>query len=294
MEDIKARIEKRLFLARLPHNTSEDELREAFSQFGELAECKLVPGRNLGFVGFETWAATHRALVATDNALSLPGHSAGHTLLASFAERTHSVGRGGGADLAKGQSNSRIFISGLPEDVTEGELRHLFSPFGQVEGVKLLPARAHRCCGFVTFSIWGEALDAIEAMHKVPYPQGGTSQLTVVLAEPREPAASRSESEVHSRGGRDVGHGATNTKRRRRDGAGWPAEAFLPDFEQLKAMYLDALEGGATTEECTALHWELMRVREAVLPNHAASPLNLEGAPGIRTSLQKLLAPSIA
>lgn len=189
IEDVKATIEKRLFLRRLPVGVTEDEVRDVFEAFGALTECKVVPGRTIGYVGYETWGAAHHALITTDGQQSLPGHTAGETLIASFAERTSQVGRGGGAHLAKGLPNARVFVGGLPASTTDEDLLELLGPYGRIEGASLLAAKGRWRCGFCNFSIWGEALDAIEALDDTPYPGVPAQEpMTVVLADPRAEA----------------------------------------------------------------------------------------------------------
>lgn len=186
IEDVKATIEKRLFLRRLPVGVTEDEVRDVFEAFGALTECKVVPGRTIGYVGYETWGAAHHALITTDGQQSLPGHTAGETLIASFAERTSQVGRGGGAHLAKGLPNARVFVGGLPVNTTDEDFLELLGPYGRIEGASLLSAKGRWRCGFCNFSVWGEALDAIEALDDTPYPGVPAQEpMTVVLADPR-------------------------------------------------------------------------------------------------------------
>jgi len=78
-------------------------------------------------------------------------------------------------------------VRALPEDTTEQEIEEIFAAFGQIEKISLLPAKRSRRSAFVTFSIWGEALDAIEALNgsRPDNLKGEYNQLGVVLAEPK-------------------------------------------------------------------------------------------------------------
>lgn len=264
VEEVKRAIEKRLFLGRLPCDVSESELRGVFEQFGEITECRIinekVPGKTVAFVGFATWAAAHAALKATDGQVSLQDHKEDQKLVASFAERTSTVGRGGGAHYAKGHTNSRIFVGGLPETVNEDGLREIFEPFGNVEAVSLLAAKTSRRCGFVNFSLWGEAIDAISVMDNEPLQSSelGVTEdvLTVVLADPK---AGKGEGKSDANA-----YEGSALKRRQVDAFGHShAGAQQGEFEKIKNQYLAAAEGNASEEVCTTLHWALMSARSA-------------------------------
>lgn len=269
VEEIKAHIEKRLFIGRLPTNIKQDELGDVFSAYGRLTECKMVPGRGVGFVGFETWGSAHRALLGTDGHPIINGNS--NPAVVSFAERTSTVGKGGGKHLSKGDINSRLFVGGLAESVTEREINDMFSPFGTVEEIKLLPAKGHRRCGFVTLGVWGEALDAIEALDSQDKSEGGDGEpLTVVLAEPNPKeggaggAGRRSFDE--SRGGGPLGatplaRNEPPAKRRRVDGGGSFGGATRAEFESTLMSYFRAMDSAASAEVCDELHEKLMRLR---------------------------------
>lgn len=268
-EQVKTLIEKRLFLGRLPVDTDEDELKLVYGDFGILTEVKKVPDKGMAFVAFQTWAAAHRALKATDGQVALRGHRDGQKLVASFAERTSSAGRGAGQHLAKGLDNTRVFVGGLPEDISEEDLRGLFGRFGELAGLNLLPAKSHRRCGFVNYSIWGEALDAVEQLDAQPYPgrsNGDGSVLTVVLAEPKP-------GQSFSGGGGKGGHGDysgaivehSSAKRRRLDdyGSSDPT-GKRAEFDRLKAEYITAVDSGIREDACTELHNRIMAVRNTL------------------------------
>jgi len=251
LEEVKGAIEKRLFIGRLPTDTGEDELRNVFGDFGELTECRRVVGKTMAFVAYNTWAAAHNALRATDGVVSLKGHSPGQTIVASFAERTSTVGRGGGLHLAKGLDNSRVFVGGLPEDFMDADLKEMFEAHGRVEAVQMLPAKTEKRCGFVTFSIWGEALDAIEALDAKPCPKRTSEEpLTVVMAEPKPGAPYANDLE------------ASAAKRRRVD----ESVSMDPRAElgRLKNSYLQAVESDASEEVCTQIHWSIMSARNSL------------------------------
>lgn len=262
IEDVEAVIEKRLFVGRVPEDTLEEELSEVFSEFGKITH--IQQKAKVAFISFSTWAATHRALLAVDEQMSLRGHREGQTVVASFAERTSKVGRGGGQQFAKGHPNSRVFVGNLPDYATSEEVQRLFEPFGEITGCNLLPAKGRLRCGFVNFDLWGEALDAITELNDSPF-ANGCDNMTVILAQPR---GSKGSGKV------DGGSGGPDVKRRRIEDSGsatgWASNAAsgVPtarnaEYESLKVAYLVAMDGGSSADICTELHNALLNMRHS-------------------------------
>lgn len=261
-EDVVACIEKRLFLGRLPPGITEAQVSQVFSPFGTVTECRIIPEKGVGFVGYTTWAAAHRALLSTDGQACLPG-SPGSAISVSFAEKKSSYVRGAGAHLAKGHDVSRVFVGGLPEAIKDEELHAIFEPYGTVEAVSLLPAKSMRRCGFVNFSIWGEALDSIECLNGTKYPPEGGMIISVVIAQPKDsergPKTRRVEEyvaplPVHEQYGGWEGHGGA-----------------VSEWESLKAAYLNALDGMGPASVCDELHREIMNFR--AMSRQAMAPI---------------------
>lgn len=298
--DISSAIEKRLFIGKVPPGTTEDELRGAFMNFGPITECRVVPDRNganngIGFIGYDTWGAAHRALLECDGKVQLRGHlGTPAAIVVSFAERTNVVGRGGGLAYAKGLEIARVFVGSLPEDAADAELIQIFGACGHVTGASLLPAKSRSRCAFVNFEVWGEAFDAVERLAGQPLREGG-EPMTVVLAQPREGASARGPER-----GREVGRGGErfgdrygdrdrysdrdrgdrygdrysdrhgdrysdrydrhepDAKRRHMDGRGGGG----PDLTVLLAAYSAAVNSDSPRAACDILHEQLMQARD--------------------------------
>jgi RNA recognition motif-containing protein len=64
---------KKLFIGNLPYTTTEDSLREMFSQFGEIVELKLITdrmsgrSRGIAFVEYSSDEDANKAIEATNN-----------------------------------------------------------------------------------------------------------------------------------------------------------------------------------------------------------------------------------
>jgi len=266
--DIAAAIEKRLFIGKVPPGTTEDEIRALYGPYGALTECRVVPDRSGGnsngiaFVGFETWSATHRALLETDGKHKLRGHEGtGSSMVASFAERTSSVGRGGGLAYAKGMQVNRVFVGSLPDDCTESELIEKFSMVGAVDVATMLPAKGRRRCGYVSFHLWGEAMDAVERLSGEPLRAGG-EQMTVVLAQPKEKDGGLAATTCRAAGlSQTAAHASEPPTKARRTDSGAGSSAML---SQLLTAYVAAVTGGSPATACELIHEQIMKTREKV------------------------------
>lgn len=93
----------RLYVGNLSFNTSEDSLREVFSQFGEMDEVKLVMDREsgrprgFGFVSMTNADSARRAIAGMDGAML-----DGRALRVNEAEARNAGGRAGGGRMADG------------------------------------------------------------------------------------------------------------------------------------------------------------------------------------------------
>merc|ERR1719401_2653502 len=128
--------------------------------------------------------------------------------------------------MEKGLEHTRLFVGGMPESITDGDLKMIFDMYGQVEAATLLQAKGSRRCGFVNYTTWGEALDAVENLDGQSFPNSMNGEvMSVSIAAPRE------------------GGGGNGTKYRKLDSAGGYAHGgggggADPTFEDLKQEYL--------------------------------------------------------
>lgn len=92
-------------------------------------------------------------------------------------------GGGGGYQV----SSTRVHVSNLPRDITEGNLEHLFGQHGHVLGLQLLGggggARG-QMCAIIRYSSSDDAEASIEALHGQYEVRAGDGPIVVKLAKP--------------------------------------------------------------------------------------------------------------
>lgn len=274
-DEVRANIEKRLFVGRMPVETTEEELMDVFSQYGPVTEIRVLPGKGVAFVGLETWAAAHRAMLDLNGLKQLAGHVEGQTLHVKFAERSGCERTA--VAYSRGLDHTRLFVGGLPEDAVPADLEELCLPYGEVSDISLLPPKGGRRCGFLAYSIWGEALDAIEALDGQPHPSGNGEVLRVVFAQ--EGMSKRLDA------GENEMLIDRDAKRRRLVGLeGESGFSAIPtriseDFERLRDEYIAALEDGSPRDVCDRLHERLMEARPGHSRRSHAGRSHVDAAP---------------
>jgi RNA recognition motif-containing protein len=106
-----------------------------------------------------------------------------------------------------------IYVGNLSLNVTEDELKTLFSEFGELDSVKIITDKftgKSRGFGFVEMSSDAEAQAAIEALNEQEF-QG--QAITVNEARPKAPREDRGGGGRYSRGGPGGGGGGGRDRR---------------------------------------------------------------------------------
>lgn len=97
---------KRLYVGNLPFNTTQEEVRAEFEQYGVVSDCKLITdretgkARGFGFVTYDDAAAADEAIRCLHGA-----NFGGRSLTVNEAEDRRPGGGSGGGNFARPQNN---------------------------------------------------------------------------------------------------------------------------------------------------------------------------------------------
>ncbi|PHH84652.1 hypothetical protein CDD83_1609 [Cordyceps sp. RAO-2017] len=160
-----------MFIGGLNWETTDDSLREYFSQFGEVVECTVMrdssTGRSRGF-GFLTFKDPK-----TVNIVMVKEHF----LDGKIIDPKRAIPRD------EQEKTSKIFVGGVSQETTDQEFKDYFAQFGRVVDATLMMDKdtgRPRGFGFVTF----ESEAGVDACINVPLEIHG-KQVEVKKAQPR-------------------------------------------------------------------------------------------------------------
>lgn len=155
-----------VYVKNLSPETSEDELKELFMQFGPIVATKLARDdadtnpNGYAYVNFETLDAANEA-IAKLNATTINDRLVfiGHHI--SQVERLSRIEK-------RKATFSNLYIKNLDSSTTEQQFQDLFSPFGNLVSytLPLNEDGLSRGFGFVNFETHDEAVKAIEALNE--------------------------------------------------------------------------------------------------------------------------------
>ncbi|KAI9900195.1 hypothetical protein N3K66_004457 [Trichothecium roseum] len=191
-----AKEDGKMFIGGLNWETTDESLRDYFSQFGEVVECTVMrdsnTGRSRGF-GFLTFkdAKTVNIVMVKE-----------HFLDGKIIDPKRAIPRD------EQEKTSKIFVGGVSQETTDQEFRDYFAQFGRVVDATLMMDKdtgRPRGFGFVTF----ESEAGVDACINVPLEIHG-KPIEVKKAQPRgnlreeEEASKRMKFGGKGAGGMDV------------------------------------------------------------------------------------------
>lgn len=177
----------KLMVNYIPELMTRDMMYALFSAMGKIESCKLIANRGYGFVEYEKHEDAEKARAAFNGLLMQ-----GKTLKVSFAllNPENKVSH-------KPDTESNLYISNLPPDMTLERLNSLFSPFGNITN-----SRVSQGIGFVCYENRPQAEEAIKHMNgQTPIPGAGA----IVVKFANKPSANKNAPRPTPR----VGVGAT-------------------------------------------------------------------------------------
>jgi len=156
--DPESKSMRKLFIGGLNYQTTEEELRAHFEQFGELVDCVVMKfndtGRSRGF-GFVTY---DKASQLDDCQAARPHDLGGKTL-----ETKRATPR---ADAGKPEAQAsvkKIFIGGVTDEMEDDDIRDHFEQYGRVTNIEQMrwnDTGKKRGFGFVEFDDY-DAVDKV-------------------------------------------------------------------------------------------------------------------------------------
>ncbi|XP_032518202.1 ELAV-like protein 1 isoform X1 [Danaus plexippus] len=258
----------KLMVNYIPELMTRDMMYALFSAMGKIESCKLIANRGYGFVEYEKHEDAEKARAAFNGLLMQ-----GKTLKVSFAllNPENKVSH-------KPDTESNLYISNLPPDMTLERLNMLFGQFGNITN-----SRVSQGIGFVCYETRQQAEDAITHMNgQSPIPGAGA----IVVKFANKPSANKnaprpiqrvgvSAAPLAYNGAAAVFNGSTpafNGTNLSAFGAR-PATAFAPGFPQASPPPLLPSPGKALP----FINKGQQRFNPMAATNH--SPLPLLGAP---------------
>lgn len=169
----------KLMVNYIPELMNRDMMYSLFSAFGKIDSCKLIANRGYGFVEYSNSQDADKAR-ASFNGLMIQGK----TLKVSFALLNPE-----NKSAVKTDTESNLYISNLPPDMTVETLNALFQPLGNITN-----SRVSQGIAFVCYESRAQAEEAIKRLNGY-CPENGTGPMNVKFAN--KPTANKTTPRAH-------------------------------------------------------------------------------------------------
>jgi RNA-binding protein Musashi len=191
----------RIFVGRIPTDTSVEELKDYFGRFGNVVDVHLPSPKSqakrneakgsYAFITFSTSKEVFKTIAASP-----------HTFKDQRVEVIEAKPKGvrGSADAPPVPAESRIFVGRIPQSVNDDQIRQYFGQYGKVNDVHRPKQTAKEGLEFA-FVILGSSQDVARVLAEDKHLLLGKFELNVVRARPRGPTGSQSAAGGGSSGG---------------------------------------------------------------------------------------------
>ncbi|KAH8175740.1 RNA recognition motif domain-containing protein [Sarocladium implicatum] len=225
-----AKDEGKMFIGGLNWETTDQSLRDYFSQFGEVVECTVMrdsnSGRSRGF-GFLTFkdAKTVNVVMVKE-----------HFLDGKIIDPKRAIPRD------EQEKTSKIFVGGVSQDTTDQEFRDYFAQFGRVVDATLMMDKdtgRPRGFGFVTF----ESEAGVDACINIPLEIHG-KPVEVKRAQPRGNLREEEEAQRRNRFKKDEqgAQGGAGGMGQQMGGSGMSPQVMAQYFQRMQ-QYFAMMQG---------------------------------------------------
>jgi len=166
----------KLFVGGLSWQTSQERLREYFTQFGEIDDVLIMKdpitqrSRGFGFITFRSPSSVTRVLSASS-----------HLLDGKAIDPKPATPK----NRSRESKTKKIFVGGVSQETATDEVREYFRQFGNVEDAVMLmdqQTRRHRGFGFVTF----EQEDSVDRVCDIHFHTIKNKKVECKRAQPKE------------------------------------------------------------------------------------------------------------
>lgn len=147
--------ERKLFVGGLNKGTDDETLKQYFESYGDIVDCSIMRdqdkrSRGFGFILFDDAAVVDKIISTKKDGhvFSLDDHSI------EIKRALPKVPKGSAGTPRSGGLFKKVFVGGLPNSVSEDDIRTYFEGFGRVNEVQLIKDRETgrlRGFAFVTF-----------------------------------------------------------------------------------------------------------------------------------------------
>ncbi|KAK6589794.1 RNA binding [Cryptosporidium xiaoi] len=165
-------VEIKLFVSRLPTNIDEEGLRKLFILYGKVVNITIIREKNTG-VHKGAAVVTMESIAQADFAIRELNSVKVLDELRGPLKVQYSVGESDRLGFETescipGVDQVKLFVGALPKNITEDEIRNIFSPYGYIDEIHIM--REHQTgigkgCAFIKYSYKEQGIFAIKLLN---------------------------------------------------------------------------------------------------------------------------------
>ncbi|CAO3662070.1 unnamed protein product [Rhizopus microsporus] len=178
-----------LWIGQLDLSITTNDLNNLFSKFGSIESIRILPDRECAFINY---FGVEEALRAKDALIHKMNSKLGNSTIKVGFGKSESVPQQLSSSTSSQSSQSQLltdsvqeptralWIGNIPNNTTQVALGTVFSTFGAIESVRVLP---HKNCGFINFFNLEDAIRAKKSLHNREIMGPGTGMIKIGYAK---------------------------------------------------------------------------------------------------------------